>query len=65
MALAAVGYSTAQDAVVQTQAVNEGIYSIATVVPFVMYLCMFLLLQVGYPLTKKALEQLHRDLGEA
>ena len=65
MALAAVGYSTAQDAVVQTQAVNEGIYSIATIVPFVMYLCMFLLLQVGYPLTKKALEQLHRDLGEA
>ncbi len=65
MAMAAVGYSTAQDAVVQTQAVNEGIYSIATIVPFVMYLCMFLLLQVGYPLTKKALEQLHRDLGEA
>ena len=29
-----------------------------------MYLCMFLLLQVGYPLTKKALEQLHADLGE-
>ena len=65
MALAAVGYSTAQDAVVQTQEVNEGIYSIATIVPFVMYLCMFLLLQVGYPLTKKALEQLHRELGEA
>ena len=64
MALAAVGYSTAQDAVTQTQAVNEGIYSIATIVPFVMYLCMFLLLQVGYPLTKKALEQLHRELGE-
>ena len=65
MALAAVGYSTAQDVVVQTQAVNEGIYSIATIVPFVMYLCMFLLLHFGYPLTKKALEQLHRDLGEA
>ncbi len=64
MALAAVGYSTAQGVVTQTQAVNEGIYSIATLVPFVMYLCMFLLLQVGYPLTKKALEQLHADLGE-
>ncbi len=48
----------------QTQAVNEGIYSIATIVPFVMYLCMFLLLQVGYPLTKKALEQLHAELGK-
>ena len=64
MALAAVGYSTAQGNVTQTQAVNEGIYSIATIVPFVMYLCMFLLLQFGYPLTKKALEQLHAELGE-
>jgi GPH family glycoside/pentoside/hexuronide:cation symporter len=64
MALAAVGYSTAQDVVTQTQEVNNGIYTIATIVPFVMYLCMFLLLQVGYPLTKKALEQLHTDLGE-
>ena len=64
MALAAVGYSTAQDAVAQTQAVNEGIYSIATIVPFAMYLCMFLLLQFGYPLTKKALEKLHTELGK-
>ena len=48
----------------QTDAVNKGIYSIATIVPFVMYLCMFLLLQVGYPLTRKALEQLHADLGK-
>ena len=62
VALAAVGYSTAQGTVTQTQAVNEGIYSIATLVPFVMYLCMFLLLQFGYPLTKKALEQLHEEL---
>lgn len=64
MALAAVGYSTAQGTVTQTQAVNDGIYTIATIVPFVMYLCMFLLLQVGYPLTKKALEQLHAELGK-
>ncbi len=63
MALAAIGYSTAADAVVQTQAVNEGIYTMATIIPFVMYLCMFLLLQVGYPLTKKALEQLRAELG--
>ena len=65
LALAAVGYSTAQGTVTQTQAVNKGIYSIATIVPFVMYLCMFLLLQFGYPLTKKALEELHAELGEA
>ncbi len=65
LAMAAIGYSTVQGTVTQTQAVNEGIYSIATLVPFVMYLCMFLLLQFGYPLTKKALEQLHAELGEA
>ncbi len=64
MALAAVGYSTAEDVVTQSAAVNEGIYSIATLVPFGMYLCMFLLLQVGYPLTRKALEQLHAELGK-
>ena len=64
LALAAVGYNTAQGNITQTRAVNEGIYSIATLVPFVMYLCMFLLLQFGYPLTKKALEQLHAELGE-
>ncbi len=64
LALAAVGYSTAQGNITQTQAVNEGIYSIATLVPFVMYLCMFLLLQFAYPLTKKALEQLHAELGD-
>ena len=64
LALAAVGYNAAQGNITQTRAVNEGIYSIATLVPFVMYLCMFLLLQFGYPLTKKALEQLHAELGE-
>ena len=64
MALAAVGYSTAAGTVTQTRAVNEGIYAIATIVPFVMYLCMFLLLQFGYPLTKRALEQLHAELGK-
>ena len=42
---------------------NEGIYNMATLIPFAMYLCMFLLLQVGYPLTKKALEQLRAELG--
>ena len=64
LALAAVGYNPAQGNITQTRAVNEGIYSIATLVPFVMYLCMFLLLQFGYPLTKKALDQLHAELGE-
>ncbi len=47
---------------IQTEAVNEGIYRIATLVPFVMYLCMFLLLQFGYPLTKKAVHDLREEL---
>ena len=62
MALAAVGYVTAEGTMVQTEAVNQGIYNIATLVPFVMYLCMFLLLQFGYPLTRKAVEELRKEL---
>ena len=62
MALAAIGYVTTEGTMVQTEAVNEGIYRIATLVPFVMYLCMFLLLQFGYPLTKKAVHDLREEL---
>ena len=62
MALAAIGYVTAEGTMIQTEAVNEGIYKIATLVPFGMYLCMFLLLQFGYPLTKKAVKQLREEL---
>ncbi len=62
LALAAVGYSTAEGAIVQQASVNEGIYNIATIVPFVMYLLMFLLLQFGYPLGRKEVENLKADL---
>lgn len=62
MALAAIGYVTTEGTMIQTEAVNEGIYRIATLVPFVMYLCMFLLLQFGYPLTKKAVHDLREEL---
>ena len=61
LALAAIGYSTAEGAVVQEQAVNRGIYNMATLIPFVMYLCMFLLLQFGYPLTRERVLQLKTD----
>ena len=62
MALAAVGYVTAQGNAVQTAEVNNGIYNIATLVPFVMYLCMFLLLHFGYPLTRKHVEATRDEL---
>ena len=61
LALAAIGYSTAEGAVVQEQAVNRGIYNMATLIPFVMYLCMFLLLQFGYPLTRERVLLLKAD----
>ena len=64
MALAAIGYSTAEGAIVQQASVNEGIYNIATLVPFVMYLLMFLLLQFGYPLTKEQVEEVKVKLHE-
>ncbi|MCI5872866.1 MAG: glycoside-pentoside-hexuronide (GPH):cation symporter [Clostridiales bacterium] len=63
IALAAIGYVTAEGVTEQSMAVNEGIYNIATIVPFVMYLVMFLLLQFGYPLTKGHMEELKTELA--
>ena len=62
LALAAVGYVTAEGTVTQTAEVNQGIYNIATLVPFFMYLAMFLLLQFAYPLTKKTVSALRDEL---
>ena len=64
MALAAIGYVTTEGVTEQSAAVNDGIYSIATIIPFVMYLVMFLLLQFGYPLTKGQIEVLKEELEE-
>lgn len=64
LALAAIGYVTAEGVTEQTAAVNEGIYDIATLVPFVMYLFMFLLLQFGYSLTKGRMEELKEELQQ-
>lgn len=57
-ALAIIGYSTAKDVVVQSDAVIEGMYNVCTLIPVILYALMFLLLQFGYPLGKKALEKL-------
>lgn len=60
--LGVIGYDTAENVVRQTDSVNRGIYNIATLVPFFMYLAMFLLLFVAYPLTKERVEAQRREL---
>ena len=62
MAMAAIGYNTAEGVIEQEAAVNNGIYSIATIIPFVMYLAMFLFLQFGYNLTKKYVQTVRETL---
>ncbi len=62
VAMAAIGYSTAEGAIIQSEAVNKGIYNIATLVPFVMYLVMSLLLQFAYPLTRKKVADMKDEL---
>ena len=64
LALAAIGYSTAEGALIQTDAVNKGIYNMSTIIPFIMYLCMFLLLQFGYPLTRQHVVATTKELQE-
>ena len=62
LALAAIGYSTAEGAITQEASVNDGIYRMATIIPFLMYLCMFLLLKFGYPLTRAHIEKTRDEL---
>ncbi|OAB47532.1 sugar transporter [Paenibacillus antarcticus] len=62
VAIAAVGYdSTVQ---VQTEAAINGIYSLSTLAPGVLYLIIFLLLGFLYPLNKQRTNQLPIDLAE-
>ena len=63
LALAFVGYVTAEGVTEQTAEVNRGIYDIATLVPFAMYLVMFLILQFAYPLTKQKIAELKEELA--
>ena len=60
--LAVINYDTSEGVVRQTDAVNKGIYDIATLVPFIMYLVMFLLLFIAYPLTRKKVEEQRKAL---
>ena len=62
IALGAIGYRTEEGILLQAQEVNEGIYNIATLIPFFMYLIMYLLLRFGYPLTRKKVEEMKGEL---
>lgn len=52
--LTAIGYIS--EAPSQTEAVSERIYTVATLVPGVCYLVVFLIMQFAYPLTRKEVE---------
>ena len=53
--MTAIGYVS--DAPFQTEAVAGRIYSVATIVPAVCYLIVFLILLKAYPLTKNIVEE--------
>ena len=53
--LTAIGYVS--EAVSQTEIVSERIYTVATLVPGVCYLIVFLIMQFAYPLTRKEVEK--------
>lgn len=53
--LTAIGYVS--EAPSQTEIVSERIYTVATLVPGVCYLIVFLIMQFAYPLTRKEVEK--------
>ncbi|WP_245831739.1 MFS transporter [Oceanobacillus senegalensis] len=61
-ALTLVGYNA--DAEVQSNVVKDGIYTVATLVPGIIFLLIFLILAFAYPLNKKRTKQLEIDLAE-
>ncbi|WP_138420100.1 MFS transporter [Aquibacillus sediminis] len=61
-ALALIGYN--EGASTQTEAVKDGIYAVATLVPGVIYIIVFLLVVFAYPLNKKRTNQLATDLAQ-
>jgi glycoside/pentoside/hexuronide:cation symporter, GPH family len=62
IAITAVGYDTTMGT--QSQEVLDGIYSLATLVPGIMFLLGFLVLAIFYPLNKKRTNQLADDLAK-
>ncbi|RDW18616.1 MFS transporter [Oceanobacillus chungangensis] len=62
VAITAVGYDSALT--VQTQATLDGIYNLATLIPAITFLAVFLILVFLYPLTKQRVSKLSADLAE-
>ncbi|MCQ6275663.1 MFS transporter [Bacillus sp. V3B] len=62
-AIAAVGYQAGIDTQ-QPQEVLNGIYTLATLIPAIIYLVIFLILVFLYPLNKKRVSQLASDISE-
>ncbi|MEW9669438.1 MFS transporter [Ammoniphilus sp. 3BR4] len=60
LAVAAVGYDAAQK--VQTEAALDGIHTLATLVPAITFVVIFLIIVFGYPLNRKRTIQLAEDL---
>ncbi|MCD8116401.1 MAG: glycoside-pentoside-hexuronide (GPH):cation symporter [Oscillospiraceae bacterium] len=63
VSLAGYDSSLAGSGVSQGESVLSGMYNVATLVPFIMYLIMFVLMIV-YPLNKRTTEQMHRELAQ-
>ena len=61
-ALSAIGYVS--DAAAQTEIVAERIYTVATLIPGVCFLIVFLIMQLGYPLNRKVVEENGRILAK-
>ena len=53
--LTAIGYVS--EAPAQTEAVSERIYTVATLIPGICYLIVFLIMQFKYPLTRREVEK--------
>lgn len=53
--LTAIGYVS--EAASQTELVSERIYTVATLVPGVCYLIVFLIMQFAYPLSRREVEK--------
>lgn len=60
-ALAAVGYDSTRE--IQTQEALNGIHTLATLIPAVVYLACLLILVFFYPLTKKRLAEMVENLA--
>lgn len=61
-ALGAIGYESA--AIVQTEAVTNGLYTLATIIPAVCFLLVTLILAFLYPLSKKIVEENTAELAK-